>query len=149
MGFLNTGLAQSHFVSCPAGPPEGVMDPSRESQCGESTDIQKPGQPWPGRGQDIGKPVGPASKEVMKALLRGEAALQLDWPERAKPYYDNTAANPSCPLSVSFPSTVRARRGLPTWLQWENSRGFQGGTEKRTSFTHSPPPHILSGTQED
>lgn len=85
----------------------------------------------------------------MIVLLRGEAALKHDWPERAKPSYDNTAAHPSCPPSLSFPSTVRARRGLSSWLQWASSRGFQGQTEEKASFTHSPPHYILSGTQEE
>lgn len=78
------------------------------------------------------------SKEVIKALLRQEAALKFDWPERAKPCADNTAATFLSSFSL-FPLLVRAGRGLLSWLQWESSMSFQGGTEKAQPLFHSFP----------
>lgn len=42
MGPLKTRLDQSHFITCPKGPCGGVMDPTRQSQCGG---------PWTSRSQ--------------------------------------------------------------------------------------------------
>lgn len=62
---MNTELAQSHFISCPKGPPGGMMIPPERVSVGTGVHRHPEARwAWPGGGQSTGKAVGPASEEV-------------------------------------------------------------------------------------